>query len=189
MGGGDVTQLLQSWRSGDRKVLDLLVPLLYSELRRIASYHLSRERTDHTLSATGLVHEAYLKLVRQDGVEWQNRAHFFAIASQVIRRILVDHARSRKRAKRGSGLEPVQLDEALGVPERTDWEVLALNDALDRLFELDERQGRIVEMRFFAGLSVEEVAEVLGVSPATVKREWATARLWLLREIRSVAGN
>jgi len=179
----DVTRLLQNWSEGDQNALDQLTPVVYDELRRLAASYMRRERHDHTLQSTALVNEAYLKLVDQKNVVWQNRAHFFGIAAQMIRRILVDHARAHKAEKRGGGMGVLSLDEAIGVPERRDIEILSLNDALTRLSELDPQQGRIVELRFFTGLSIEETAEVVGVSPATVKREWAAARAWLFREI------
>lgn len=179
----DVTMLLDSWSKGDQNALDQLTPVVYDELRRLAASYMRRERQDHTLQSTALVNEAYLKLVDQKNVVWQNRAHFFGIAAQMIRRILVDHARAHKAEKRGGGAGVLSLDEAIGVPEKRDIEILSLNDALTRLTELDPQQGRIVELRFFTGLSIEETAEVVGVSPATVKREWAAARAWLFREI------
>lgn len=179
----DVTMLLDNWSKGDQNALDQLTPVVYDELRRLAASYMRRERQDHTLQSTALVNEAYLKLVDQKNVVWQNRAHFFGIAAQMIRRILVDHARAHKAEKRGGGAGVLSLDEAIGVPEKRDIEILSLNDALTRLSELDPQQGRIVELRFFTGLSIEETAEVVGVSPATVKREWAAARAWLFREI------
>lgn len=179
----DVTVLLDNWSKGDQNALDQLTPVVYDELRRLAASYMRRERQDHTLQSTALVNEAYLKLVDQKNVVWQNRAHFFGIAAQMIRRILVDHARAHKAEKRGGGAGVLSLDEAIGVPEKRDIEILSLNDALTRLSELDPQQGRIVELRFFTGLSIEETAEVVGVSPATVKREWAAARAWLFREI------
>lgn len=183
MDAPDVTRLLRNWSGGDTHALDQLTPVVYDELRRLAASYMRRERQDHTLQSTALVNEAYLKLVDQKNVVWQNRAHFFGIAAQMIRRILVDHARAHKAEKRGGGAGVLSLDEAIGVPEKRDVEVLALNDALTRLTEMDPQQGRIVELRFFTGLSIEETAEVVGVSPATVKREWAAARAWLFREI------
>ena len=179
----DVTILLDNWSKGDQNALDQLTPVVYDELRRLAASYMRRERQDHTLQSTALVNEAYLKLVDQKNVVWQNRAHFFGIAAQMIRRILVDHARAHKAEKRGGGAGVLSLDEAIGVPEKRDIEILSLNDALTRLSELDPQQGRIVKLRFFTGLSIEETAEVVGVSPATVKREWAAARAWLFREI------
>lgn len=185
----DVTQLLRSWRDGNKQALDELLPLVYSELRGLAERALRHERPGHTLQSTALVHEAYLRLVQQENAEWQNRAHFFAMAARMIRRILVDHARARHAAKRGSGMPKLALDEALGVAEKNDWEVLALDDALNRLAEMDEQQAQVVELRFFAGLTVEETAEALGISTATVKRDWATAKAWLFREISRSSGS
>ena len=181
----DVTQLLAKWSGGDQAALDQLLPLVYSELRRLASAYLRRERSNHTLQSTALVHEAFMRMVHQQDVQWKNRAHFFAIAAQMIRRILVDYARSQHAEKRGSGALKLELDEAMAVPQASgsDVDLLGLNDALDRLTEMDERQSRIVELRFFAGLSIEETAEVMHLSPATIKREWQTARAWLFREM------
>ncbi len=181
----EITRLLADWGNGDQQALEKLAPLVYQELHRLASRYLRQERPGHTLQSTALVNEAYLKLVGQHDVKWQNRAHFFGIASQLIRRILVDYARNRYAAKRGANAPRLSLDEALGVPEaQRDLDILALNDALDDLAKIDPRQSRVVELRFFAGLSVEETAEVLQMSPATVKREWTAAKAWLFREIR-----
>jgi RNA polymerase sigma factor (TIGR02999 family) len=188
MSGPDVTQLLKNWRDGNRAALDELAPVVYDELRRLASSYMRRERVNHTLQSTALVNEAFLKLCDQREVEWKNRAHFFGIAAQMIRRILVDHARAHKAEKRGGGAGVLSLDEAIGVPEKRDIEILALNDALEALQALDPKQARIVELRFFTGLSIEETAEVVGVSPATVKREWVAARAWLFREVSRRAG-
>jgi len=180
----NVTQLLANWSKGDQAALDQLMPLVYGELRRLASAYLRRERSNHTLQSTALVHEAFMRLVSQQDVQWRNRAHFYAIAAQMIRRILVDYARSQHAEKRGSGAIKLALDEAMAVPQvGADIDLLGLNDALNRLDELDERQGRIVELRFFAGLSIEETAEVMHLSPASIKREWQTARAWLFREM------
>jgi RNA polymerase sigma factor (TIGR02999 family) len=179
----DVTQLLVSWNMGNQAALDELMPLVYGELHRLASAHLRRERPDHTLQSTALVHEAFMKLVNQREVEWRNRAHFYGIAAQMIRRILVDYARSHHAEKRGSGAVKLALDEALAVPQKTDLDLLELNDALEHLAEMDPRQNRIVELRFFAGLSIDETAEVMQLSPATIKREWNSARAWLFREL------
>jgi len=182
-----VTRLLLSWRDGNKAALDELLPLVYAELRRLAEAQLRHEKPGHTLQSTALVHEAYLRLIQQNEAQWQNRAHFFAVASRLIRRILVDHARARGAAKRGSGQPKLALDELLAedIPgrEQQDWELVALDDALERLARLDEQQSRVVELRFFTGLSVVETAEALGISPATVKRDWATARAWLMREL------
>jgi len=181
----DVTQLLVNWSTGDQASLEQLLPLVYGELRRLASSYLRRERSNHTLQSTALVHEAFMRLVSQQDVQWKNRAHFYAIAAQMIRRILVDYARSQHAEKRGSGAVKLALDEAMAVAQTpgTDIDLLGLNDALDQLAILDERQSRIVELRFFAGLSIEETAEVLHLSPASIKREWQTARAWLFREM------
>jgi RNA polymerase sigma factor (TIGR02999 family) len=180
----DVTQLLANWSKGDQRALEQLMPLVYGELRRLASAYLRRERSNHTLQSTALVHEAFMRLVQQQEVQWRNRAHFYAIAAQMIRRILVDYARAQHAGKRGSGALKLELDEAMAVQQAgSDIDLLGLNDALDRLAELDERQGRIVELRFFAGLSIEETAEVMHLSPASIKREWQTARAWLFREM------
>ena len=178
-----VTQLLIGWREGDRHALDALTPLVYQELRCIARRHLQREKPGHTLQSTALVHEAYLRLIDQN-VTWQNRAHFFGMAAQFMRRILVDHARGKQAAKRG-GEDALRmtLDEGIAVAEGRDLDLVALDDALTRLAGMDPQQSRIIELRFFAGLSIEETAEVLGISPATVKRDWAMARAWLFREL------
>jgi RNA polymerase sigma factor (TIGR02999 family) len=182
-----VTQLLCRWRGGDRAALDALMPLVYRELRRIAQHYLAQERREHTLQSTALVNEAYLRLVGQDLPQWQNRAHFFAVAAQMMRQILVDHARARAAAKRGGDACKMELDESMAVAQRTDVDVLALDDALHKLSELDPQQGKIVELRFFAGLSIEDTSEALGISPATVKRDWTTARAWLFREMSGEA--
>jgi RNA polymerase sigma factor (TIGR02999 family) len=179
----DLTYLLIQWSKGDSAALDALVPLVYDELRRLAQLYLSREKPGHTLSSTALVHEAYLRLVKQKGVTWQNRAHFFAVAARMMRRILVDHARSHGYAKRGGGAMTLSLDESIAPAPQREMDLVALDDALDTLAKLDERQSRMVELRFFGGLSIEETSEVLGVSAPTVKREWASARAWLYREI------
>src|SRR5262245_24034160 len=178
-----VTQLLQRWSGGDSRALDELTPLVYSEVRNLARSYLRRERPNHTLQATALVNEAYLRLVDQRRVQWKNRAHFFGIAAQVMRRVLVDHARMRKAEKRGSGETPLVLDEALDVRADRNLDLVQLDDALDALAALDPRQAKIVELRFFGELSIEETAEVVKLSPATVKREWAAARAWLRREL------
>lgn len=182
-----VTQLLVDWGNGDRQALEKLTPLVYQELKRLAARYLRRERREHTLQSTALVHEAWLRLIDQNHVHWQNRAQFFGIAGEMIRRILIDHARNRQAAKRGDGAIKLSLDEALGAPDRRDFDLVALDDALKDLAKLDPKQGKLVELRFFAGLSIEESAEVLGVSPATVKREWAAAKAWLYRELNARA--
>ncbi|HJZ80448.1 MAG TPA: sigma-70 family RNA polymerase sigma factor [Pyrinomonadaceae bacterium] len=180
----DITRILIDWSNGDGAALDRLIPLVYAELRRQAARHLRRERTGHTLQTTALIHEAYLRLVDQRNVRWQNRAHFFAVSAQLMRRILVDHARRRRRAKRGGSATPLPLNEALLIAvEKSDVDLLALNDALQRLAAVDARQSKIVELRFFSGLSIEDTAMVLGVSPATIKNEWNVAKAWLRREI------
>ena len=180
----DVTRLLEQLRAGDRNAVAELVPLLYDELRQLASNYLRRERPGHTLQATALVHEAYLRLVEQKDVGWQNRSHFFGLAAQQMRRILVDHARNRHAAKRGGSVPKVTLDEALVVSDQAAEDVLQLNELLSRLGERDEQQARVVELRVFGGLTVEEAAEALDISPATVKRDWAMAKAWLTREIQ-----
>ncbi|MDP9172371.1 MAG: sigma-70 family RNA polymerase sigma factor [Planctomycetota bacterium] len=179
-----ITQLLANLKSGDRSnAASKLMPLVYDEFRALAARQLRRERPDHTLQPTALVHEAYLKLIDQTRVDWQGRTHFFAVGAQAIRRILVDHARQRKRQKRGGGAGRVALDEQVALaPERSE-EILALDEALQKLAALDPRQEEIVEMRFFGGMSVEEVAEVLGVSKRTVEGDWTMARAWLMREL------
>ena len=180
----DITQMLIDWSNGDRAALDRLIPVVYAELRRQAARHLRRERAGHSLQTTSLIHEAYLRLVDQREVRWQNRAHFFAVAARLMRRILVDHARRRRRAKRGGSAARLPLEEALVIAaEKSDVDLLALDEALERLAAIDPRQSRIVELRFFSGLSIEETAEVLGVSPATVKNDWNVAKAWLRREM------
>jgi len=178
-----VTKLLQCWRAGDRRALDAVLPLVYDELRRLAHYHLRNERPDHTLQSTALVHEAYFRLVGQDFPGWESRAHFFAIAAQLMRQILVDYARRHRASKRGSGVCMLTLDDAVALPQRKDVDVVALDDALKTLAEVDPRQSRVVELRFFAGLSLEETSEVMGIAAATVQRDWTAARAWLHREI------
>lgn len=200
---GRVTQLLVSWSSGDARALGELMPLVYGELRRLAERQLRGERKNHTLQRTALVHEAYLRLINQRHVTWQSRAQFIGLAAQLMRRILIDHARGRRRAKRGGGMVPVSLDqtgvilgswdeegshvEALELADDPTVDLTAIDSVLSRLEALDPGQGRIVELRFFGGLSIEETAEVVGVSPATVKREWALARAWLRRELATEA--
>jgi RNA polymerase sigma factor (TIGR02999 family) len=179
----DLAQLLLKWRSGDKRALDEMTPVVYEELRRLARHFLAAERPDHTLQPTALVHEAYLRLIGQHAVDWRNRAHFLAMAATMMRRILINHAQAHKAAKREGSVQMVALDEALGVPLDSRLDILHLNTTLERLTSLDEQQGRVVELRYFGGLSVEETAEVLGISPATVKREWSTARLWLMQQM------
>ena len=185
--GGDVTQLLQAWCVGRQDALDQLLPVIYGELRRLAASYLRRERGDHTLQATALVHEAFLKLVDQRDVRWQNRAHFFGIAAQMMRRILVDHARAHAASKRGAGERPLTLDEALIVCPSSDIDILALDEALVRLAAVDPQQSRVVELRFFGGLTIAETAEVLHISVATVGREWTLAKAWLYAELGPAA--
>jgi RNA polymerase sigma factor (TIGR02999 family) len=179
----EVTQLLIAWSNGDRDARDELMPLVYEELRRLAHRYMGRERADHTLQTSALVNEAYLRLIDQKDVKWQNRAHFFGIAAQMMRRILVDYARKRSFAKRGGDQRSVPLDDVVIVSPRRAAEVIALDEALTNLAALDPRKSQIIELRFFGGLSVEETAEVLGVSPGTVMRDWTFARAWLRRKI------
>jgi RNA polymerase sigma-70 factor (ECF subfamily) len=179
----DITQLLQRMGSSGGEGMDQLLEVVYAELRRQAARYLRRERKNHTLQPTALVNEAFMKLVDQRSVQWQNRAHFFGVAAQAMRRIVIDHARTRQRVKRGGVQQVVTLDEAMIVAESRSIDVLALDEALTRLAALDERQAKIVELRYFAGLSVEETAEVTSLSPATIKREWAMARAWLHAEL------
>jgi RNA polymerase sigma factor (TIGR02999 family) len=178
-----MTELLAAWSDGDRDALDRLLPLVERELHRLAHQYMSRERPDHTLQTGALVNEAYLKLVDQTRVRWQNRAHFFAIAAQTMRRILIDHARRRRYDKRGGGARALPLDEAAHVSDERAAELVALDDALKLLQQVDERKARVVELRYFGGLSIEETAEVLKVSPDTIGREWRRARAFLLREM------
>ena|SRR5436190_21329308 len=178
-----ITQLLVEWSNGNQQALDQLTPLVYDELRRMARTYLRRERSDHTLQATALVHEAYLRVIDQHSVVWQNRAHFFGIASQMMRRILVNYALGRATKKRGGQVEKLSLDEAVSFPNQRAIDLLELDEALKELEHLDRQQTRIVELRFFGGLSIEETAEALRISPATVKRDWSTARLWLRRRL------
>src|SRR5437016_3664410 len=179
----EVTQLLIEWSNGDKAALDKLMPLIYDELRRLAHHYMSREHSGHTLQTTAVVNEAYLRLINRKGVHWQNRAHFFAIAAQLMRSILVDHARSHAYAKRGGGARKIALDDAMVISQQRAAEVVALDDALKRLAEIDPLQSRLVEMKFFGGLTIEETGEVLGLSPATIKREWSTAKAWLYHEL------
>lgn len=183
----DVTALLGDWTRGERGALEQLLPLVYAELRRVAARQLRNERNDHTLQPTALVHEAYIRLVDQRHVDWHNRAHFFGVAAQVMRRILVDHARRHGASKRGDGAACVSIDEARDVAASDEMPVLALDHALDRLEKMDTGLAKIVELRAFGGLTIEEAAHVLGVSPSTVKRDWRTAKAWLTRELGSEA--
>lgn len=179
----EVTQLLTDWSGGDRAAFDELVPLVYEELRRLAHHYMGREHVGHMLQTTALVNEAYLRLADQNRMHWQNRAHFYAIAAQMMRRILVDYARKRRYAKRGGELFKVSLAEAAGLSEERAADVIALDEALKILAEIDPQQSRVVELRFFGGLTIEETAEVLALSHDMVKREWATAKAWLYREM------
>jgi RNA polymerase sigma factor (TIGR02999 family) len=179
---GHVTELLQHWKQGDEQALGALLPVVYKELRRLAHYHLQSERPDHTLQSTALVHEAYLRLIGGRPAELQNRAHFIAVASRLMRQVLVDYARGRRTDKRDGGCR-IELEDLAGLPVNGDAELLALNEALEELSRVDERQAKIVEMKFFGGLSAPEISQVLGVSRATVDRDWATARVWLHRQM------
>ena len=176
-----VTELLARWNDGDVAARDALIPLVYEELRRLARKCLAGQSSAHTLQPTALVHEAYLRLVNREEVRWQDRLHFFVAAAQMMRQILVDHARMRSAAKRGGNAITVVLDENLGIPSGSNLDLIALDEAMTRLAQLDARQSRIVELRFFGGLSIEETAQIIDISPATTKREWTTARLWLYR--------
>jgi RNA polymerase sigma-70 factor, ECF subfamily len=180
---GDVTQLLADLQDGRPDSASQLIPLVYDELHRLAHRHMRDERPDHTLQATALVHEAYVRLVNQPQRTWQNRAHFIAVAAQVMRRILVDYARARRTSKRGGAPQRVPLEEPLLFTEEQSDDLVSLDEALARLAQFDERQSRIVELRFFGGLTVDETAEVLGISSKTVKRDWSVARAWLHREV------
>jgi RNA polymerase sigma-70 factor (ECF subfamily) len=182
-----VTELLVRWRGGDKAALDSLMPLVYSELRRIANHYLQGERSDHTLQSTALVHEAYVRMTEQALPQWQNRAHFFAVAAQLMRQILVDHARSHRASKRGGNVFKLALEDAEEQPRVLDVDLVALDDALKSLALMDSQQSQVVELKFFGGLSVEDTAEVLGVSASTVKRDWTTARAWLFRELNRSA--
>lgn len=182
----DVTQLLLKWSNGNQDAFSELLPLVYKELQKIAHRYLNRERSSNTLQTTALVHEAYLKLIDQNRVQWQNRAHFFGIAAQAMRRILVDNARQRLANKRGKGVEKVALDEGLvDVSDERAGNLVNLDEALSRLAEIDSQKSQIVELRYFGGLSIEETAEVLGVSVATINRQWRVAKAWLYNEIKS----
>ena len=185
----EVTLLLRAWGGGDAQALDRLAPLIYQELHRIARSYMVRERTDHTLQTTALVNEAYVRLVDARQVSWHDRAHFFAVCARAMRRILVDHARSRGYQKRGGGKVLVQFDEACGMALSSDSNLLELDEALDRLSTLDSRKAKVIEMRFFGGLSVEETAEALSISPETVMRDWKLARAWLYRELSADQSN
>jgi RNA polymerase sigma factor (TIGR02999 family) len=179
----NITHLLKEWSEGDQQALDELTPLVYEELRQQAARYLRKERPNHSLQATALINEAFLRLIDVKDVQWQNRAHFFAIAANLMRRILVDHARRRDAEKRGGSQVCLTLDEGLAWANEPDVDLLAIDEALDKLAVIDEQQARVVELRFFSGLTVEETAIALGVSPKTVKRDWSVARAWLKREI------
>ena len=179
----EVTQLLQVWRGGDRDALDALLPLVYKELRRVAHFQLRNERPNHTLQSAALVHEAYFRLVGMSPLQWESRTHFFAIAAQLMRQILVDYARRHGAAKRGASVPKLSLEDATMMSRRKDVDVVALDDALVGLAKIDPRQSRVVELRFFAGLSLEQISEVLEIAPATVQRDWTAARAWLHREM------
>ena len=182
-----ITELLIGWNQGDKGALDRLMPLVYDELRNVARHHLAAEDT-HSLESAALVNETYLRLVDQQRVEWRNRAHFFAISARMMRRILVDHARQRRAAKRGGDRPTLSLDPSLGLPERKDLDVVALDEALGNLSRLDPQQARVIELRFFGGLTIEETSEALNISPATVTRDWVTAKAWLFDQLHR-AGN
>src|SRR5271168_5418789 len=183
---GQISELLQQWIQGDQKALGAVSPIIYDELRRLAHYHLKSERADHTLQSTALVNEAFIQLMGNQPAKLENRAHFVAIASRLMRQILVQYARRRQASKRDGGYR-IALEEFPELPIADDGELVALDDALEELGRLDERQGKIVQMKFFGGLSAPEISEVLGISLATVERDWATARLWLRREMRRAA--
>ena len=180
---GQVTELLMQWSRGDSAAREALIPIVYDELRRVARNCLASQPRNQTMQSTALVHEAYLRLVGRTSVHWENRVHFFAVAAQLMRRILVDHARKRAAAKRGANPLMLALDDAIALPQKQELDLVALDDALKELAELDERQSRIVELRFFGGLSIEDASQLLELSPATVKREWATARTWLFSQM------
>lgn len=180
----EVTKLLNDWSGGDKSALDKLIPLVHAELKQLARRYMKRERVNHTLQTSALINEAYLRLINQKQVQWQNRTHFFAIASQLMRRVLVDHARTRGYAKRGGAVHNISFDETAIASSERAAQLIALDEALDNLAKIDPRQSRIVEMRFFGGLSIEETAEALSLSPATIKREWNAAKAWLYKEIR-----
>ena len=185
----DVTQLLMAWSNGEQDALEHLIPLVYNELHRLAHRYMERERPGHTLQSTALVHEAYQRLINFKDVSWQNRAHFFAVSAQLMRRILVDYARSRRYSKRGGEWRQVPLNEAVAVFRDRRTDIVALDDALRTLAGIDPRKGRVVEMRFFGGLSIKETAEVLKVSPETVLRDWRLAKVWLLQQLSKGTGD
>jgi RNA polymerase sigma factor (TIGR02999 family) len=182
----EITRLLHDWQAGDRQALDALLPIVHKELRRLAHFHLRRERPDHTLQSTALVNEVYLRLVGMNGPQWEGRTHFFGIAARMMRQILVDYARRHRAEKRGAGANALSLDDAILLPNERgkDVDVIALDDALHALAEFDPRKAKVVELRFFGGLNFEEMATVLNVSTITVQRDWSTARAWLRRELQ-----
>jgi RNA polymerase sigma-70 factor, ECF subfamily len=184
----DVTLLLKAWSEGDQSALDKIAPVIYAELRKLARRYMRREhRPNHTLETGALLNEAFIRLVRPDAPQWQNRSHFYGVAAQIMRRVLVDHARVHKELKRGSGVAPISLDEALVVSAGESPDIVALDEALNRLMLFKERLGKVVELRFFGGMSVDETAEVMDVSPKTVKRDWTLAKAWLRRELGRMA--
>ncbi len=183
LASSEVTELLHQWSGGDAAARDKLVPLVYDELRLIARNCLAGQPSSHTLQSAALVHEAYLRFAGRASVRWDDRVHFFAVSAQLMRRILVDHARMKRASKRGGDCVTLLLDETIATPQQREVDLVALDDALNTLAKLDEQQSRLVELRYFAGLNIEETSKVLNISPSTVKREWATARLWLLREM------
>ena len=180
----DISVILKDWSGGNRTSADALLTIVYDELRKIAAQYLSKERSGHTLQPTALVHEAYMKLVDISDIKWQDRAHFFAVSANVMRHILVDHARAKRAAKRGGSAQRIELDDAISLSNERDLDLLDVDEALKELAKFDEQQCRIVEMRFFGGLTIEETAHVVGVSPATVKREWSMAKAWLRRRLQ-----
>lgn len=182
---GEISVILKDWSGGNRASADALLSIVYGELRKIAAQYLRKENSGHTLQPTALVHEAYMKLIDISDINWQDRAHFFAVAANVMRNILVDHARAKLADKRGGGAQRIALEDAISLSSEENVDVLAVDEALKELAELDEQQSRIVELRFFGGLTIEETAHVAGISPATVKREWAMAKAWLHRKLSS----
>ncbi len=182
-----INKLLADWGQGNEEARDALIPVVYDELRKLARHHLRRERPDHTLQSAALVNEAYLRLVGKKAPQWQNRAHFFGVAARMMRHILVDHARNRMAAKRGAGVPKLALDPELIAAQKAEIDLVALDQALEKLVALDAQQSQVIELRFFGGLSIEETAVVMGISAATVKREWTTARAWLYRELKKDA--
>lgn len=181
---GQITELLNRWSQGDKRALDEVMPLVYEDLRRLSQYYLQNERPGHTLQSTAVVNEVYLRLCGQQASEWTGRAHFFAVAAKMIRRILVDHARQRSAAKRGGKVHPQPLEEALTIPVQPEVDLVTLNEALDELASFDMRKSQVVEMRFFAGLSAKDIAVVLGTTEPTVRRDWSIARAWLYRRLQ-----